>query len=147
MMRYEKYQNQECFLCGRRNLFVENYLILRSENILRNIACLASEKLAKLVGKISMVFERKYRPVLFCFFEVPNIANLEISSCMTHTPHTYMLSENSFFLLEKMLPVKVQSIEAVGPSWNKHYRILKSNSGADRRVLLRRIAKICDHRK
>lgn len=304
MMRYAKYQNQEYFLCGGRNLFVENYLNFRSENILRNIAYLLPEFLAKLISKLSIPFEKKHHPVLinkktfnrsavycrdcntgwvfpffsktelndyykyfywrnrnshdkihvcaeinniqlpsnltksgeqlhwilnaggvfssvidfgagdcsaayeckynldvdevyvvdksekakqiseklgfqffveiegapqvdlvfsshciehvhdfvltigsmlkkipiggFCFFEVPNIEDIEIFSCMTHTPHTYMLSQNSFFLLEKILPVKVQYVEAVGPRWNKHYRMLKSNARADLRVLLRR---------
>lgn len=74
----------------------------------------------------------------FLFFETPNIGDLEIFETLCHTPHTFMLSANSFHFLQKVLPIKIIAIECCGPTWKKSRKQIRSTEKTDLRVLLQK---------
>jgi 2-polyprenyl-3-methyl-5-hydroxy-6-metoxy-1,4-benzoquinol methylase len=75
----------------------------------------------------------------YIFFETPNIADLETFEAMAHTPHTYMLSIDSFVQLASIFSCELIAVQTTGPSWKCSYPKIKSEAGADLRVLLRKI--------
>lgn len=95
------------------------------------------EHVHDLVRSMGMLVE-KVRIGGYLFFETPNIANSEIFQKLSHTPHTYMLSIESFYKLGKLFGLEILSIEAVGPKWSKAFPFLDSDARADLRVLFKK---------
>jgi SAM-dependent methyltransferase len=80
----------------------------------------------------------KVQPGGHIFFETPNVGNLEIFNKLTLTPHTFMLSQNSFHFLESAFPVSIVAMESCGPLWRKNKKQIVSDEKTDLRVLLRK---------
>ena len=78
------------------------------------------------------------------FFETPNIGDLEVFGGLCHTPHTFMLSAQSFKFLASIFPIKIIGIDCCGPAWQKSKKQIKSDEKADLRVLLQKTGEICD---
>lgn len=76
----------------------------------------------------------------FVFFETPNIGDQEIFESLCHTPHTFMLSANSFKFLQSLFPVNIIGLECCGPAWQQGRMKINSAEKADLRVLLQKIS-------
>lgn len=72
------------------------------------------------------------------FFETPNIGDENVFSTLVHTPHTFMLSENTFYKLAEIFPFKVVATEVCGPRWRDGHKNLQSDERTDLRVLLQK---------
>lgn len=75
----------------------------------------------------------------YIFFETPNIADLEIFKSMAHTPHTYMLSTDSFVQLACTFSYEIVAVQTSGPRWKLSHPKMKSEGRTDLRVLLRKL--------
>ncbi len=76
----------------------------------------------------------------FVFIETPNIGDQEIFESLCHTPHTFMLSVNSFQYLKGRFPIEITGIEGCGPAWQQGSKQIKSSKKADLRVLLQKMS-------
>jgi hypothetical protein len=97
------------------------------------------EHVADLLDSIGRLLS-KVRGGGFVFFETPNIGDQQIFETLCHTPHTFMLSANSFILLESRFPVKIIGLECCGPAWQSGRKQIKSSMKADLRVLLQKMS-------
>ncbi len=75
----------------------------------------------------------------FVFLETPNVADRQVFAGLVMTPHTFLLSENSFEQLSKSSNLRLIAIETVGPEWSKHHKIA-SQARTDLRVLFKKIS-------
>ena len=96
------------------------------------------EHVADLRATVACLIE-KVRNGGYLFFETPNV-DLAVFSGMGHTPHTYMLSEESFRMLAGMHGMELIALEVLGPPWNKTHPAVVSDARSDLRVLLRKPA-------
>ncbi|MEQ1594207.1 MAG: methyltransferase domain-containing protein [Casimicrobium sp.] len=76
------------------------------------------------------------------FFETPNIGDLDVFAGLAHTPHTFMLSRQTFMHFETLFPLKIVAIEATGPRWQRSRPRIESFENTDLRVLLRKVSKV-----
>jgi hypothetical protein len=157
-----------CPLCGSADIGTVPYLRLNSKSHVRNIAYALPGAVALTVERFSERFRRLYRPVKvnkawfakrmhvhdilavfdrlvakrkpggYLFLEPPNIANWEVLRAMPHTPHTWMLSAESFRRLAAKFDLQTLAIEEVGPPWRRSYPRLRCDVRADLRVLMRK---------
>jgi SAM-dependent methyltransferase len=72
------------------------------------------------------------------FLETPNIGDLAVFKEMCHTPHTFMLSAQSFKFLTSIFPIKIIGLDCCGPTWQKNRKQIRSAEKADLRVLLQK---------
>jgi Methyltransferase domain len=75
----------------------------------------------------------------FIFIETPNVADRQVFSQSVVTPHTFLLSKNSFEQLSKSSNLQIIATEIVGPKWSKHHNIA-SQARTDLRVLFKKIS-------
>ena len=58
------------------------------------------------------------------FFETPNIGDLKIFEAPYHTPHTFLLSVNSFQFLKSRFSVKIIGDECCDSAWKQSSHII-----------------------
>jgi hypothetical protein len=97
------------------------------------------EHVSDFIGAMRAISE-SLTPGGYIFIETPNIASLQIFNSLVHTPHTFMLSIDSFGHLPASLGLEVLKAEAVGPPWRLARPFIVDNARADLRVLLRKVA-------
>ena len=95
------------------------------------------EHVPDLLDSISMLLA-KVRLGGHVFFETPNIGDREVFEGLCHTPHTFMLSVQSFKFLATIFPIKIVRIDCSGPTWQKSRKKIRSDEKADLRVLLQK---------
>jgi len=74
----------------------------------------------------------------YIFIETPNIGDEIIWRELVHTPHTFLLSRQSFQRIASRLGLSVISMECTGPYWMDSRPGLRSNEKADLRILLQK---------
>lgn len=74
----------------------------------------------------------------YIFIETPNIGDEIIWKDLVHTPHTFLLSRQSFQLIASRMGLAIVAMECTGPCWKNNRPNLQSNEKADLRILLQK---------
>jgi SAM-dependent methyltransferase len=74
----------------------------------------------------------------YLFIETPNIGDEFTWRALVHTPHTFLLSRQSFQLIASRMGLSIVAMESTGPFWKDNRPWLQSNEKADLRILLQK---------